>query len=62
MAANCAGISGSQIFRTEDKPLYLHGLTAICALAAASWVLALVLNLQNYFMHQRWKAKEAQGV
>ncbi|KAL4972629.1 major facilitator superfamily domain-containing protein [Aspergillus desertorum] len=58
MAANCAGISGSQIFRTEDKPLYLHGLTAICALAAASWVLALALNLQNYFTHQRRKAKE----
>ncbi|KAF7591703.1 hypothetical protein BBP40_001216 [Aspergillus hancockii] len=29
MAANCAGISGSQIFRTSDKPKYLHGLTAI---------------------------------
>ncbi|RDW68703.1 uncharacterized protein DSM5745_08463 [Aspergillus mulundensis] len=53
MAANCAGISGSQIFRTEDKPLYLHGLTAICALAAASWVLALALNLQSYFTHRR---------
>ncbi|KAL6230683.1 hypothetical protein BDW75DRAFT_248460 [Aspergillus navahoensis] len=62
MAANCAGISGSQIFRTEDKPLYINGLTAICALAAASWVLALVLNLQNYFTHQRRKAKEAPGV
>lgn len=53
MAANCAGISGSQIFRTSDMPRYTHGLTAICALAAASWVFALVLNLY-YF----WRAKK----
>ncbi|KAL2815259.1 major facilitator superfamily domain-containing protein [Aspergillus cavernicola] len=58
MAANCAGISGSQIFRTSDKPLYHQGLTAICALAGASWVLALALNLQSYFVHQRRKTKE----
>ncbi|OJJ54833.1 hypothetical protein ASPSYDRAFT_210570 [Aspergillus sydowii CBS 593.65] len=61
MAANCAGISGSQIFRTSDKPLYHHGLTAICALAAASWVLALALNLQSYFWHQRGKPKLSSG-
>lgn len=52
MAANCAGISGSQIFRTNDKPRYANGLTAICALAGASWVLAAVLNLY-YFQRQR---------
>ncbi|KAL4804573.1 major facilitator superfamily domain-containing protein [Aspergillus unguis] len=57
MAANCAGIAGSQIFRTEDKPLYEHGLTAICVLAGASWVLALALNLQSYFWYQKRKAK-----
>lgn len=55
MAANCAGISGSQIFRTSDKPRYIHGLTAICALAAAAWVLAAVLNLY-YFFKRRGKA------
>ncbi|KAE8386448.1 hypothetical protein ETB97_004383 [Aspergillus alliaceus] len=49
MAANCAGISGSQIFRTSDKPKYLHGLTAICILAGASWVLTVALGVQYYF-------------
>ncbi|KAJ5086246.1 hypothetical protein NUU61_007553 [Penicillium alfredii] len=48
MAANRAGISGSQIFRTSDAPKYLHGLTAVSALAGASWVLALGLFLQYY--------------
>jgi hypothetical protein len=48
MAANCAGISGSQIFRTSDAPKYLHGLTAICSLAGASWALAAVLCAQYY--------------
>ncbi|KAJ5602223.1 hypothetical protein N7510_011757 [Penicillium lagena] len=53
MAANCAGISGSQIFRTSDAPKYLHGLTAICALAGVSWVLALVLGVQYYISRKK---------
>ncbi|KAJ6011650.1 hypothetical protein N7451_003062 [Penicillium sp. IBT 35674x] len=48
MGANCAGISGSQIFRTEDAPKYLKGLTAICALAGVSWVQAAALGVQTY--------------
>ncbi|KAL4875118.1 major facilitator superfamily domain-containing protein [Aspergillus karnatakaensis] len=59
MAANCAGISGSQIFRTEDRPLYHNGLTAICILAGASWLLALALNIQSYFQQRGRKSKEA---
>ncbi|XHG08022.1 hypothetical protein AWENTII_011150 [Aspergillus wentii] len=57
MAANCAGISGSQVFRTSDKPRYLHGLTAICALAAASWVLCAILN-SHYFLLRRKNQKQ----
>lgn len=41
MAANCAGIAGSQIFRTEDAPKYTRGLTTIIGLAAGGWVLIL---------------------
>ena len=53
MAANLAGITGSQIFRTEDAPKYLSGLTAICALAGASWVLAVVLGAQYYIRRRK---------
>ncbi|KAJ5280654.1 hypothetical protein N7478_006026 [Penicillium angulare] len=52
MAANCAGISGSQIFRTEDAPRYLNGLTAICVLAGVSWLQASGLSLQ-YLLRRR---------
>ncbi|OJJ87961.1 uncharacterized protein ASPGLDRAFT_64029 [Aspergillus glaucus CBS 516.65] len=60
MAANCAGISGSQIFRTSDKPRYIYGLTAICALAGAALVLAAVLNLY-YFFRKRGKLARKSG-
>ncbi|GLI81670.1 hypothetical protein PoHVEF18_010057 [Penicillium ochrochloron] len=53
MAANCAGISGSQIFRTSDAPKYVHGLTAICALAGASWALAAILCVQYYIRRRK---------
>lgn len=53
MAANCSGISGSQIFRTEDAPKYLQGLTAICSLAGASWALAVILCAQYYIRRRK---------
>ena len=53
MAANCAGIAGSQIFRTSDAPKYLHGLTASCSIAGVSWVLCLVLGAQYYFRREK---------
>ncbi|KAH8700933.1 putative allantoate permease [Talaromyces proteolyticus] len=53
MAANCAGISGSQIFRTSDAPLYRHALTAICVLAGVAWVQVLALNLQSWYSQRK---------
>ncbi|KAL2833008.1 major facilitator superfamily domain-containing protein [Aspergillus cavernicola] len=53
MAANMAGIAGHQIFHTADSPRYLRGLTAICALAAASWSQAVILNLYYYIIVPR---------
>lgn len=52
MAANCAGIGGSQIFRTEDAPKYIRGLTTITALAAGGWVL-IVVQIVGYWVKPR---------
>ncbi|RHZ52905.1 uncharacterized protein CDV56_103045 [Aspergillus thermomutatus] len=59
MAANCAGISGSQIFRTADAPRYRKALTAVCVLAAVSWVQTLALGVQ-YFFRRRDSKKGAE--
>lgn len=60
MAANCAGIAGSQIFRTSDAPKYLHGLTASTALAGASWGLCLLLGVQYYFHRKKAVATDEE--
>lgn len=60
MAANLSGISGSQIFRTSDAPKYTQGLTAICSLAGASWVLAAILAVQYYVRRRKGQADDAE--
>ncbi|KAJ9285544.1 hypothetical protein DTO021C3_6936 [Paecilomyces variotii] len=48
MAANAAGISGNQVFRTQDAPLYLHAFTAMLCLAAVC--LATVIGQMFWYM------------
>lgn len=52
MAANCGGIAGSQIFRTEDAPKYVKGLTALIGLAAVGWSF-IVLQSVGYWVRPR---------
>lgn len=61
MAANCAGIAGAQIFRTEYAPKYLHGLTAIIGLAAAGWVLIVVQIVQYYLRPRNLEESRAKS-
>ncbi|KAJ4248370.1 hypothetical protein NW762_012700 [Fusarium torreyae] len=49
MAANCSGIVGKQLFRSEDAPHYPQGFTIIVGLTAAGLVLSSIANLQYYF-------------
>lgn len=52
MGANAAGIAGSQVFRTEDAPLYLHAFTACLALSAVN-ILQIVFQSVWYFITNR---------
>ncbi|KUI63014.1 hypothetical protein VP1G_10132 [Cytospora mali] len=56
MSANAAGIAGSQVFRTQDKPLYLHGFTACLALSALN-ILEIIAQSVWYFVSNRKLAK-----
>ncbi|KAM0604208.1 hypothetical protein ACHAP1_005905 [Verticillium nonalfalfae] len=53
MAANCSGIIGKQLFRSEDAPLYKTGFSVITGLSAAALVLSIVANVQYYFLNDR---------
>ena len=57
MSANCAGIVGKQLFRSEDAPNYPIGFGVIMALTAVAVVLSCVANLQYYFCNGRKLAR-----
>ncbi|KAF4447766.1 alternative sulfate transporter [Fusarium albosuccineum] len=57
MAANCSGIVGKQLFRSEDAPHYPRGFTVIVALTAVGVLLSAVANLQYYFCNGRKLAR-----
>ncbi|KAK0751655.1 alternative sulfate transporter [Schizothecium vesticola] len=53
MAANTAGIVGSQIFQQADRPLYRTGWTVIVSLVSFALVASVVANAQYYFLNKR---------
>ncbi|KAF4948115.1 hypothetical protein FGADI_9902 [Fusarium gaditjirri] len=53
MSANTSGIIGSQLFQEHDAPLYKTGWTAIMALASVGLVMAVIANLQYFFLDGR---------
>lgn len=52
MAANSGGIAGSQVFRTQDAPLYVHAFTACLALSAANIVQIVGQSLWYFFSNK----------
>lgn len=57
MSANCAGIVGKQLFRSEDAPDYPIGFGVIMALTATAVVLSCAANLQYYLCNGRKLAR-----
>jgi len=62
MGANIAGIYGAQIFRSEDKPLYLRGFTINLAILTTAIVLAIVRLVDDHIRRRRNKNSELDDV
>lgn len=52
MSANTSGIIGSQLFPSQDAPLYRTGWVAILALVTITLVFAVIANLQYYILNR----------
>jgi hypothetical protein len=47
MGGNIAGIYGAQIFRSDDKPLYMRGFAVACAILSFGLVLAIIRYIDD---------------
>lgn len=61
MGANIAGIYGAQIFRSEDKPLYLRGFSINLAILSTAIVLAIVRTVDDLIRGKRRRKNELDG-
>ncbi|KAK4220338.1 major facilitator superfamily domain-containing protein [Rhypophila decipiens] len=61
MGANIAGIYGAQIFRSEDKPLYLRGFSINLAILTTAIVLAIVRTVDDRIRRRFRKRNEEAG-
>jgi hypothetical protein len=62
MSANAAGIIGSQLFQSDDGPLYHTGWAAIAGIVCFGVVMAVVCNVQYYVLNRRIDKGLATGL
>ena len=62
MGANIAGIYGAQIFRSEDKPLYIRGFSINLGIISMAIVLAIVRLIDDHIRRRRNKRSELDEV
>lgn len=61
MAANSGGIAGSQVFRTQDAPLYINAFTACLALSAVLVLEIFGQSLWYYFSNKALEKKDSRA-
>ena len=59
MAANLGGLSGAQVLRHEDAPLYKNGFKNMACVIAGCWAAAAVLAVV-YFIDERCERDEPE--
>ena len=57
MGANIAGIYGAQIFRSEDKPLYLNGFAIGLGIISTAITIAIIRFIDDIIARRRAKNK-----
>ena len=57
MGANIAGIYGAQIFRSEDKPLYLRGFAIGLGIISTAILIAIIRFIDDIIARRRAKNK-----
>jgi hypothetical protein len=55
MGANIAGIYGAQIFRSDDKPLYLRGFAIGIGIISTAITLAIIRFIDDIIKRRRAK-------
>jgi hypothetical protein len=58
MGANAAGIAGSQVFRTQDAPLYMNAFTACLTLSAFVLLQIVGQSLWYYFSNKKLESED----
>lgn len=61
MAANLGGLSGAQVLRTEDAPLYINGFKNMACIIAGSWVVSVILAVVYIFDERRDRKKSEEN-
>jgi hypothetical protein len=62
MSANCAGIVGAQLFRSDDLPCYNRGWSVIAALMSLTLTLVIVLLGWYHWLNSQMKKHSKIGV
>lgn len=59
MAVNLGGLSGGQVLREDDAPLYINGFRTMSCVMGGCWISVVILSL-DYFLEERRERQQAE--